>query len=54
MAEFVEVEITPTPAQYRQLAKDLATLRARGADSNTQAILDAVCTAAGGGVASRQ
>ena len=43
---FVEVNITPSPAQYSELAQHLALLRKRGAESNTQAILDAVRAAA--------
>lgn len=42
----MEVLVTPTPAQFAQLSRDLATLRRQGAESNTQAILDAVRTAA--------
>lgn len=45
-AKFVEVNITPSHAQYAQLADDLEVLRKRGADSNTRAILDAVHAAA--------
>lgn len=41
------IEITPSPAQYRRLCRDLAALRAQGATSNTAAILDAVHRAAG-------
>lgn len=40
------IEITPSPAQYRQLCRDLAALRAQGAASNTAAILEAVSHAA--------
>jgi hypothetical protein len=36
------IEITPTPGQYRQLCRDLETLRAAGAASNTAAIVEAV------------
>lgn len=43
------IEITPTPAEYRQLCRDLAKLRERGAFSNTDAILQAVHAAAGAG-----
>ncbi len=42
------IEITPTPAEYEQLCRDLAKLRAQGAFSNTEAILLAVRAAAGG------
>ena len=42
------IEITPTVAEYRQLCRDLAELRAQGAPSNTAAILAAVSHAAGG------
>lgn len=41
------IEITPTPAQYKQLCRDLQLLRESGAPSNTAAILDAVRAAAG-------
>jgi hypothetical protein len=40
------IEITPSPEQYRQLCKDLKTLRAAGAESNTAAVLEAVHQAA--------
>jgi hypothetical protein len=40
------IEITPTVAEYRQLCRDLAKLRAQGAPSNTAAILAAVSHAA--------
>jgi len=40
------IEITPTPAQYRQLCHDLAALRGAGAASNTAALLAAVRDAA--------
>jgi hypothetical protein len=43
------IEITPTPLEYKQLCRDLATLRAAGAFSNTDAILEAVRAAAGVG-----
>lgn len=36
------IEITPTPAEYEQLCRDLAALREAGATSNTAAILQAV------------
>lgn len=36
------IEITPTPAEYEQLCRDLAALRKAGAASNTAAILQAV------------
>jgi hypothetical protein len=38
----VEVVMTPSAQQYRQLAADLEVLRSAGAETNTQAILDAV------------
>lgn len=40
------IEITPTVAEYRQLCRNLAKLRAQGAPSNTAAILAAVSHAA--------
>jgi hypothetical protein len=40
------IEITPSPEQYRQLCRDLKTLREEGADSNTAAVLEAVHQAA--------
>jgi hypothetical protein len=43
------IEITPSPAQYEQLCRDLKILRKGGAASNTAAILDAVRAAAAGG-----
>jgi site-specific DNA recombinase len=43
------IEITPSPTQYRQLCHDLKKLRRAGAESNTDAILEAVRAAAGGG-----
>jgi hypothetical protein len=43
------IEITPTPLEYKQLCRDLATLRAGGAFSNTDAILAAVRAAADAG-----
>lgn len=42
------IEITPTVAEYRELCRDLAELRAQGAPSNTAAILAAVSHAAAG------
>jgi len=48
------IEITPTPAEYEQLCRDLAKLRAKGAFSNTEAILLAVRAAAGGKIASNR
>lgn len=42
------IEITPSPAEYRQLCRDLAALRNAGAESNTSAILAAVRAAADG------
>jgi len=42
------IEITPTPAEYRQLCRDLRRLREAGAISNTAAILTAVRAAADG------
>jgi hypothetical protein len=42
----VEVIITPSEGQYRQLVEDLETLRDQGAQSNTEAILAAVRLAA--------
>lgn len=36
------IEITPSPAEYEQLCRDLAALREAGAASNTAAILQAV------------
>jgi hypothetical protein len=41
----VEIIITPSVPQYEQLVDDLEALRALGAESNTQAILEAVHTA---------
>jgi hypothetical protein len=38
----VDISITPSPGQYEQLIADLERLRDAGAESNTQAILDAV------------
>jgi hypothetical protein len=38
----IEIVITPSEAQYRQLCRDLEVLRRDGAESNTAAILDAV------------
>lgn len=37
-----EVVITPSPAQYEQLARDLETLLGAGSESHTAAILEAV------------
>jgi hypothetical protein len=42
------IEITPTTDQYGQLCRDLATLRAAGAASNTEAVLRAVHAACRG------
>lgn len=42
------LEITPSPAEYDQLCRDLATLREAGAESNTAAVLAAVSLAAAG------
>jgi hypothetical protein len=42
------IEITPTPAQYEQLCRDLKKLRRLGAASNTAAIIEAVRGAAEG------
>lgn len=42
MREFVEIVITPTPEQYRELASDLRLLRDHSEESNTVAILAAV------------
>jgi RecA/RadA recombinase len=43
----VEIVITPTEAQYRELSQHLETLRKAGAQSNTAAILAAVRESAG-------
>jgi hypothetical protein len=40
------IEITPSPAQYRQLCRDLGALRRTGAASNTAAVIAAVRAAA--------
>ena len=45
----VRIEITPSVSEYRQLCRDLKTLRGKGAASNTAAILDAVRAAAANG-----
>lgn len=37
-----EVLLTLTPAQFDEFARDLALLRADGAESNTHAVIDAV------------
>ena len=50
----MEIVMTPTPAQYEQLVHDLGVLREAGAESNTQAIVDAVRAAAAGGDPSGQ
>jgi hypothetical protein len=42
----VEIVITPTEAQYRELCADLEALRAAGAETNTLAILAACREAA--------
>jgi hypothetical protein len=47
------IEITPTPAQYRELCRDLEALRTAGASSNTIAIVEAVRVAAEAARASR-
>lgn len=44
----VEITITPSPDQYRQLCQDLEIMRDAGATSNTAAIIDAVHQAAEG------
>jgi hypothetical protein len=44
------IEITPSPAQYKQLCRDLAKLRKTGATSHTAAIVQAVHAAAAGGI----
>lgn len=36
------IEITPSPAEYDQLLRDLARLRELGATSNTAAVVEAV------------
>jgi len=38
----VEIVITPSEEQYRQLVADLEVLRAAGAESNTAALVAAV------------
>jgi len=43
------IEITPTPAEFRQLCRDLGALRRAGAISNTAAIVEAVRRAAADG-----
>lgn len=48
MAANPRIEITPSPAQYRQLCRDLKKLRALGAPSHTEAIIEAVHAAAQG------
>lgn len=48
------IEITPTPAQYEQLCRDLVRLRSHGAASNTAAILEAVSNAAAIGKVGRR
>jgi hypothetical protein len=42
------IEITPSPAHYEQLCRDLKRLRKLGAPSHTQAIIEAVHAAAQG------
>lgn len=42
VSESREILLTPSPAQFEQLAADLKLLREAGAESNTQAIVDAV------------
>lgn len=37
-----EIVITPSVAQYEQLVADLEILRSAGAESNTEAIVEAV------------
>jgi hypothetical protein len=46
VSDRIEIVITPSPEQYRQLCSDLKTLHRRGADSNTAAVLEAVRSAA--------
>jgi hypothetical protein len=41
-----QIVLTPTPAEYEQLSRDLETLREAGAYSNTEAIVAAVRAAA--------
>lgn len=48
------IEITPTPAEYEQLCRDLKALRSAGATSNTSAILAAVRAAAKGHILGAQ
>jgi hypothetical protein len=43
-----EVLLTLTPSQFEGFARDLRVLRDRGAESNTQAVLDAVRECAAG------
>lgn len=40
--ELREILLTVSPSQFEAFARDLQVLRARGADSNTQAIIEAV------------
>lgn len=40
--ELREILITVSPSQFEGFARDLRVLRDRGAESNTQAIIDAV------------
>jgi hypothetical protein len=42
VADLREVLITLPPAQFERFAEDLELLRAAGAESNTQAIVNAV------------
>ena len=46
MSREVELVLTPSPSQYEQLVRDLATLREAGAESSTAAIVRAVSQAA--------
>jgi hypothetical protein len=38
----VDIVITPSPTQYRQLVQDLDVLREAGAQTNTEAIVNAI------------
>jgi hypothetical protein len=40
--DLLEILITVSPSQFETLARDLRRLREHGAESNTQAIIDAV------------
>lgn len=48
VAAHPHLEITPSPAEYEELCRDLGKLRKLGAPSNTAAILAAVHAAAAG------